>query len=138
MLRATNAASARAYLPFLGLALILLPALAFPAGAQQKCSDTNIVAEATAIDRNEAIKNADLNWGKEASVRMGTKTVYHGKARVQCKSAKGGAGYTCTVSAKACTAPVADKSRRGSCWPHGDCEVCCGDYPNLTCWPQCK
>jgi len=125
--------------PLVFIALVTFgPILAPSAGAQQKCSDEEIVGRATSKDRSEAVKNADSAWGREASAKLGARIVFHLNPRAMCTSGGSTTDYACTVSAKACTDPP-EARRASSCWPHGFCEICCENSDgSMNCYPQCK
>ena len=120
------------------LAICFTATFAPNAGAQDKCTDANIVGTATAKERLEAMKEADGAWQKDAVAKLGVKAVFHQKPRAKCAAKKG--EYTCTVTAKACdkAQPRTGVAARSSCWPSGECEICCGGPSDLHCYPQCK
>jgi len=124
----------------LGLVLLIswLP-LSSEVSAQQTCTDQNIYGTAASKDRIEALRNADLAWGKEAGAKLQAKTTYHRNPSARCVAKGRPAEYTCTVSAKACASPPVIKGRRASsCWPHGECEICCeGPNGRMSCHAQC-
>jgi hypothetical protein len=123
------------------LAIAFASTFVSAAGAQEKCSDADIVGSGTGKARGDAFIAADLAWEKEASAKLGEKTVYHAEPRTKCSAKKG--EYTCTVSAKACTsAPERQRSaRRSSCHVSASgCEICCYNPTSggTDCHPQCK
>ncbi len=126
--------SIRSRLPLSIIALVIAVAAAFasPAGAQQKCSDEDIVGSATSPDRAKAYVDANSAWQKEAVAKMGAKVVYHATPGTKCVSSKGASDYTCTVSAKACTSPPVEAKGKRSFGSRFQChaavcEVCCLD-----------
>jgi len=79
--------------------------------AQQQCSERPLVGRATSYDTGEAFRDANFAWQNEATTRMRTRTVFRANPRTTCKLSSTNA-YTCAVSARACTKPIASKTMR--------------------------
>jgi hypothetical protein len=131
--------SSRAALFMMAFVVAIGSIFAFPAAAQQKCTDADVVGTASGKDRAEAFEEADKVWLKEATAKLGTSEVFHGQLRLKCEAAKGKGDITCTVSAKACGPGVpSGPARRPSCHMSGKCEICCDGPGRPVCRPICR
>ncbi len=125
----------------LGLSLLLAAVGGSPARAERQCGAEPLTGRATHANASQAIRRADQAWVRMAIAQMGTRVIFHEQPRLDCSSNKGGSGYSCTISAKACTdADIERTARRPTCGQAGDCEVCCGALgdPDYSCRPTCK